>query len=70
MENILNPVRLSYARKEPAARLGEEKFDCYFGYALTLCHRYVIVVNCRCVVCTVIKINRRWQHCVEKNEKI
>ncbi|MFH1072565.1 MAG: hypothetical protein V1743_04010 [Nanoarchaeota archaeon] len=69
-ENIINPARLSYALKQDAAHAGEEKYDCYFGYSKTLCHRYVLVMNKRCIVCTVIKINRRWQHIAEKHAKV
>ena len=66
-ENILKPKRLVYAERETAEKEGEEKYDCYFGYSKTLCHRYIIVINQNCIICTVIKINRRWQYKVEKN---
>jgi hypothetical protein len=65
-ENIINPQRLYFARKED----GEEKYDCYFGYSKTQCHRYILALEAKCVVCTVIKINRRWQRIAEKNAKI
>lgn len=68
--NIVNPIKLQFASKQEAKRSSEEKYDCYFGYSKTQCHRYVIVINSRCIVCTVVKINRRWQHIVEKNAKI
>jgi len=68
--NIINPVRLSYAVKSVADRKGEEKYDCYFGYSKTQCHRYILVINGKCIVCTVIKINRRWQVIAEKNAKV
>ena len=68
VENIINPKRLEYAIKEVA--LGsEEKFDCYFGYSKTQCHRYVIVLKKDVVVVTVIKLNRRWQRIVESKLK-
>ncbi len=69
-ENIINPKRLVFAEKQKAKKEGEEKFDCYFGYSKTQCHRYILVINDKCVVCTVIKLNRRWQHMVEKYAKI
>ena len=69
-ENILNTKRLSFTGKQKAEKEGEEKYDCYFGYSKTQCHRYIIVINNKCIVCTVIKINRRWQHIVEKSTKI
>ena len=69
-ENIINPKRLSFARKEKAENNDEEKYDCYFGYSKTQCHRYILVINKKCVVCTIIKINRRWQYVFEKTKKI
>ena len=69
-ENIINPKRLFYAIKQTAQKEGEEKYDCYFGYSKTQCHRYIIVINNKCIVCTVIKINRRWQHIVERHPEV
>lgn len=60
-ENIINPKRLAYARQQLAQYLNEEKYDCYFGYTLMYCHRYVLVLGTKCVVCTVIRIHRKWQ---------
>ncbi len=70
MENIINPERLVFADKQQARHADEEKYDCYFSYSNTQCHRYVLVINARCAVCTIIKINRRWQRLVEKHAKI
>ena len=69
IENIINPKRLEYAIKEGAFNSEEEKFDCYFAYSKTLCHRYVIVIKKNVVVVTIIKINRRWQKFVIKKMK-
>jgi hypothetical protein len=69
-ENIINPTRLIFAGKQEAEKEGEEKYDCYFQYSKTQCHRYVLVINAKCIVCTVIKINRRWQRIIEKHAKI
>ena len=69
-ENIINPKRLYFYRKQKAEKEGEGKYDCYFGYSKTRCHRYVLVINAKCVICTIIKINRRWQYIAEKNAKI
>ena len=68
--NITHPKRLIFAEKQKAEKEKEEKYDCYFAYSKTQCQRYVLVINKNCIVCTVIKINRRWQHIVEKNAKI
>ncbi|MBI2151993.1 DUF4258 domain-containing protein [Candidatus Woesearchaeota archaeon] len=66
IENIINPRRLQYAVKQKANNLAEEKFDCYFGYSKTQCHRYIIIIKNKIIVVTVIKINKRWQRIVEK----
>lgn len=66
IENIINPEKLEYAIKEKAEFPKEEKFDCYFGYSKSLCHRYVLVLKDKVVVVTAIKINRRWQKIVDK----
>ena len=69
-ENLINPKRLEFAGKQKSKKKNEEKFDCYFIYSNTQCHRYVIVVSKDLIVCTVIKINRRWQRSVERYAKI
>lgn len=71
--NITNPKRLVYAGKQKANNKGEEKYNCYFGYSKTQAHRYVIVINIKAkklIIVTTIKINRRWQHKVEKRGKL
>ncbi len=70
IENIINPKRLQYAIKQEADRPGEEKFDCYFDYSKTQCHRYVLVIKNKVIVVTVVKVNRRWQKIVEKKLKL
>lgn len=68
-DNIINPKRLAFAEKQVSEKKNTEKYNCYFGYSKTQCQRYVLVINKKCIVCTVIKINRRWQHVFEKNAK-
>lgn len=65
--NILSPKRLAFADKQEAEKESEEKYDCYFVYSNTQAHRYIIVINRKVIIVTVIKINRRWQHKVEKH---
>lgn len=69
-QNILNPKRLTFAGKQQSKDSSQEKYDCYFVYSKTQCHRYILVINSKCVVCTVIKINRRWQYVLEKYKKV
>ena len=68
--NIIGPKRLVFAEKQKAKKEGEEKYNSYFAYSKTQCHRYALVVNTKCLVCTVIKINRRWQSQVDKHAKV
>ena len=68
-QNIINPIRLICAIKQEAFKANEEKFDCYFDYGKNKCQRYILIVNSECIVCTIIKINRRWQRIVERGLK-
>ena len=43
--NIRNPEKLVHAEKQEAKRKDEEKYDCYFSYSKTLCHRYILTIN-------------------------
>ncbi|MEE8358114.1 MAG: DUF4258 domain-containing protein [Candidatus Hydrothermarchaeales archaeon] len=68
--NLLDPKRLVFANKINADKKSETKYDCYFGYSKTHAHRYIIVVNRKVIIVTVIKINRRWQRKAEKHGRI
>jgi len=68
--NILNPKHLLFAKGQKAKRGREQKYDCYFIFSKGICHRYVLIANKKIIICTVIKINRRWQKRVEKHAKI
>jgi len=67
--NIIHPKKLVFAGKLEAEKENEEKYDCYFAYSNTQCQRYIVVITSKCIICTVIKINRRWQRIVEKYSK-
>ena len=60
-ENIINPTKLVYAKKQEAKYKGEEKYDCYFAYSRHLYHRYALTINRKIIIVTIIKINRDWQ---------
>ncbi len=64
--NILNPEKLVYAKEKKAERAGEEKYDCYFAYSETLCHRYIFTINRKIIIVTLIRINRKWQSIIKK----
>ncbi len=63
-ENIVNPIKLVYAKKQDAKYLNEEKYDCYFAYSKHLYHRYALAINEKIIIVTIIKINRDWQKAI------
>ncbi|MEN7981980.1 MAG: hypothetical protein ABFQ65_00865 [Nanoarchaeota archaeon] len=63
-ENIVDPEKLVYIKKESTQKENEEKYDCYFAYSKQLYHRYIIVINARIIIVTIIKINRNWQKAI------
>lgn len=63
-ENVINPARLVYAKKQEAKYKGEEKYDCYFAYSKHLYHRYALAINAKIIIVTIIKINRDWQKAI------
>jgi hypothetical protein len=63
-DNILNPSKLVYFRKQNSLKENEEKYDCYFSYNKHLYHRYVLTVNGKIIIVTIIKINRDWQKAI------
>jgi len=59
-ENIINPGKLVFYKKQDA----KEKYDCYFAYSKNLYHRYVLTLNRKIIIVTIIKINRDWQKAI------
>ena len=59
--NISNPIKLVFVRKQISNNPNHEKFDCYFAYNKILYHRYIIDINAKIIIVTLIKINRDWQ---------
>jgi len=60
-DNIINPKKLVYVKEQEFKKTGEEKYDCYFAYSKHLCHRYILILNRKVLIVTIIKINRDWQ---------
>jgi len=63
-ENIINPIRLVYAKSQHIIKQNEEKYDCYFAYSKHTYHRYVLTINGNIIIVTIIKINRDWQKAI------
>lgn len=65
IDNIINPDRLVYYKEIPSSNNAERKFECYFAYSKTYCHKYVLAINKKVVVITIISINRDWQKMIK-----
>ena len=66
MQNILHPDKLVYAEKQTLEKTNGEKYDCYFAYNKHLAHRYILTINGKLIIVTIIKINRDWQKILER----
>ena len=64
--NIINPDKLVFIEKQEAKNPWEKKYNCYFAYSKYLSHRYIIVLNRKIIIPTIIVINRDWQKEIEK----
>jgi lipoate-protein ligase A len=64
-ENIVNPIKLVYAKKLEEKHPDEEKFECYFNYSKLYSHKYVLTLNRKVIIITIISINRDWQRMVK-----
>lgn len=62
--NIINPDKLIYFKKQEAKHKNEEKYDCYFAYSKHLFHRYILTINAKIIIVTIIKVNRNWQKAI------
>ena len=62
--NILHPDKLVFAREQKSIKPNEQKYDCYFSYSKHLYHRYVLTINAKIIIVTIIKINRDWQKAI------
>lgn len=70
IHTLLNPSKMFFAREQQARGENERKFDCYFSISKRWAHRYVIVINRKLLVITVIKIRKKWQKKVDTHAKI
>jgi hypothetical protein len=64
--NIINPEKLVFVEKQEIEDKTKEKYDCYFAYSDYLCHRYILTINRKIIIVTIIKINRNWQKIIER----
>ena len=67
-ENIINPKNLVYVEEEPK-NSKSEKYGCYFAYEEYHCHKYVLTLNRKVIIVTIININRNWQKIIEGKKK-
>lgn len=64
-ENIVNPTKLVYAKEQKAEHKNELKYGCYFNYSKDFSHKYVLTLNRKVIIITIISINRDWQRMVK-----
>ena len=63
-ENIVSSEKLVYVKRQEARKPNESKYDCYFAYSKHLYHRYILTLNEKVLIVTIIKINRDWQKAI------
>lgn len=63
--NILHPDKLVFVEEQKAQNPRETKHNCYFAYGEDYYHRYIMVLNGKLLIVTIIGINRRWQGAIE-----
>ena len=63
-KNITNPEKLVYVEEEPK-NSKSEKYGCYFSYEKYHCHKYILTLNRKVIIVTIININRNWQKIIE-----
>ena len=59
--NIVNPIKLVYVKKLESTKEEEFKYECYFNYSKKYCHKYILVIDGKIIIVTIININRDWQ---------
>ena len=64
-QNILHPDKLVFVEEQEAQNKGERKYNCYFAYSDNYYHRYIMVLNGKLLIVTIIGINRNWQRAIE-----
>jgi len=64
--NIISPEKLVHATKQESKNIKEDKYECYFAYSEYYCHKYIMKLNRKVIIVTIISINRRWQGMVGK----
>jgi hypothetical protein len=64
--NICNPEKLVYVEKQDSRKDNLKRYGCYFAYSENYCHKYVIVLNGKVIIVTIININRNWQKVIGK----
>jgi len=67
--NIVNPVRLIHSEQQKAENKDEEKYNCYFAYSKNFAHRYIIVLDGKVIIVTIIVIDKSLQKIIERKTK-
>jgi hypothetical protein len=60
-ENIVSPDKLVFVRQQE-----NNLYECYFAYSSNFSHKYVLTLNGKVLIVTIISINRDWQKTIKK----
>jgi len=63
--NLIHPNKLVFVEEQKANNPSERKYNCYFAYSDNYYHRYIIVLDGKLIIVTIIGINRNWQRAIE-----
>jgi len=65
INNLLNPDKLVFVKEQESRDSDLRKYDCYFAYSKLFAHKYIITINRKIIIVTIIAINRDWQKILE-----
>jgi hypothetical protein len=64
IEHITNPNKLYHFEEQLVENSTESKFNCFFQHSNKYIYRFVIILNGKCIIITVIRINKIMQKMV------
>jgi len=64
--NILHPDKLVYFNKQEFGNAKDDRYECFFEYSKNMYHKYVVILNGKIIIVTIIAVNRGWQGAIKK----
>ncbi len=68
--NLSRPDKLIFAERQESEDPSEKKFDCYFRYTEDYHHRYVIALDKKCIIITIMDRHRSLEFSERKKNEI